>query len=64
MLMARDGKTGKVPVSARVPATVTAALDRMASAMRPRPTRSQMVAMALEDWVQSRSDADKRATSK
>jgi hypothetical protein len=50
----RSTKAGKVSVSARVPPEVAEELDRMASAIRPRPTRSQMVSMALQDWLKSK----------
>jgi hypothetical protein len=49
-----SAKAGKVSVSARVPAEVAAELDRMASGIRPKPTRSQMVSMALQDWLKSK----------
>lgn len=47
------GRPGKIPVSARVSSTIAKELDRLAEAIRPKPTRSQMVAMALEDWVKT-----------
>lgn len=49
----------KIPLSARVPPAVAAELDRIAETIRPRPTRSQIVAIALEDWIKTRPDERK-----
>jgi predicted transcriptional regulator len=45
-------RKAKVPVQARIDPDAVAALDKMAEAIRPRPTRSEMVAMAVEDFVE------------
>lgn len=47
----REGSEPKVIVNARVDAEAIQKLDAIAAEMRPKPTRSQMVDVAVQDYV-------------
>lgn len=49
-----DASDEKVSVSAKVSKSVVDALDELANAIRPKPSRSAMVALALEEFVKGR----------
>lgn len=53
----RDARKG--PLSARVDQWIIDVLDRLAGDIRPRPSRSEMVAMVLEDALKKHRPKDK-----
>lgn len=44
--------TVKIVVNARVLPAVVEKIDQLAGEIRPRPTRSEMIAMILEDYAE------------
>lgn len=47
-------ETGKTQVSARVPTWIVDGLNEVADDIRPRPKLTQMIELALEDFVRGK----------
>jgi hypothetical protein len=53
-----------VPLSCRVEPWIAEGLDTLRNAMKPIPTRSQMIQLALSEWVGARVKAKTRGKEK
>jgi predicted transcriptional regulator len=50
----RPGEPGKIAIWCRVDEAAVGALDEIAADMRPKPSRSQLIDLAVQEFVERR----------